>query len=405
MHLARFLKSTFIYTLSQTSVQVIGLLRNAMIGHAVSPTNFGIAAVFALILSLVESLSEFSAEKLILQYKYGNSHRLISNVHFFNVVKGVFSCILIVLLQPLFLFFFELNEASWGLYVIALVPLIKGFVNVDYIRQQKKLMFKYSVIADVSAQIAALITVYVILHFYVDYKPAIFSILVHAVTFTLMSHFVSKSSYSVSFNKALSLKLLHFGWPLLLNGIALFAILQGDKFIISKVFDMEQLGYYSALSILAFIPVVISTKVLMSTLLPVYSSKQYSSALFFNYFPYLICFGYLFSTLILENILIELVFGEKYMNQGYIFKMLAVMWFFRLLQTKHVIKCIALNDTRTPFKITLIRLCFVPIAIIFINIEPKIESVVLAGVLGEISALCYLLFTTRQVQGENNVVA
>lgn len=402
MNLKQFLKGTFLFTISQSLVQVVGLIRNALIGHAVSPSDFGIAAVFALILSLVESLSEFSAEKLILQYKFGNNERVLANVHFFNLIKGIFSFVLILIIQPLILFFFELGDAAWGLYVVSLIPIIKGFANVDYIKQQRVLKFKYNIITELGGQLAALLTVIFVLHYYADYRAALFSILAQSIFFTLLSHIVSSSRYKVIFNKSLSFKLLSFGWPLLLNGIALFLILQGDKFIISKIFDMEKLGLYSALSILAFIPVVIATKVLMSTLIPIYSRKNIPVSSFYECFPIIICFGYLIFTMLLEDIIISLVFGVQYLNQGIIFKLLVIMWFFRLLQTKMVIKYIASGDTRTPLKATLIRLVFVPISILFVIIEPKVASVVLAGVIGEVSALLYLLIFEKNKKGKIN---
>ena len=82
-----FFKGTIIFSLSQLSVQVIGLVRNSLIGHAVSPADFGKAAVFALVISLVESLSEFSAEKLVLQYRFGCNSKLVASIHLFNVLK------------------------------------------------------------------------------------------------------------------------------------------------------------------------------------------------------------------------------------------------------------------------------------------------------------------------------
>lgn len=395
-----FFKGTVVFSLSQLAVQVIGLLRNSLIGHAISPTDFGKAAVFALVISLVESLSEFSAEKMILQYKFGANRKVIAGIHFFNVMKGLGSSFLILLLQPVFLYFFDLGNASWGLYLIALIPFIKGFSNVDYIKEQKKLKFKNNVLIELTGQIMALITVYIILFFYSDYKAALFSLVVQSIFFNLASHILSKTKYKIIYSKAISLKIINFGWPLLLNGLALFVILQGDKFIISKYFDMEMLGYYSALSILAFIPVVIATKVLMNTLLPLYSSQIEVKSSYINYFPLMVCVGYLLFTLLFENFIINIVFGKQYLNQGYVFKALVLMWFFRLMQTKKVIQCIAAGDTKTPLKTTLIRMLFVPFGFLLVNIFSTVESIVIAGVFGEIVALTYIYFKKNKVKNE-----
>ena len=400
MNYRAFYKGTVIFSLSQLFVQIIGLLRNALIGHAVSPTDVGVAAVFALVISLVESLSEFSAEKLVLQYRFGCNSKLVASIHLFNILKGFLSSIIILLLQPFFLFFFDLGDASWGLYLIAFIPIIKGFSNIDYIKEQRKLNFKYNVYVELSGQLMALITVYITLIYYTDYKAALFSLLAQAFFFNIASHFFSKSRYKIHYSRAMIFKIIDFGWPLLLNGLALFVILQGDKFIISKYFDMEILGYYSALSILAFIPVVIATKILMNTLLPLYSSKGETKNNYINYFPLTVCIGYLFSTLLFENFIINIVFGEQYLGQGYIFKALVFMWFFRLMQAKKVIQCIAAGDTKTPLKTTLIRMLFVPFGFLLVNIFSTVESIIIAGVFGEVFALTYIYFKKHKVKNE-----
>jgi len=396
-----FFKGTIIFSLSQLSVQVIGLVRNSLIGHAVSPADFGKAAVFALVISLVESLSEFSAEKLVLQYRFGCNSKLVASIHLFNVLKGFLSSTIIILLQPFFLFFFDLGDASWGLYLIAFIPIIKGFSNIDYIKEQRKLNFKYNVYVELSGQLMALITVCIVLIYYADYKAALFSLLAQALFFNVASHFFSKSKYKIRYSRTIFCKIISFGWPLLLNGLALFVILQGDKFIISKYFNMEILGYYSALSILAFIPVVIATKILMNTLLPLYSSKVKIKNSYINYFPFIVCIGYLFFTLMFEDFIINIVFGKQYLNQGYIFKALVIMWFFRLMQTKKVIQCIAAGDTKIPLKTTLIRMLFVPFGFLLVNVFSTVESIVIAGAFGEISALIYIYFKNNKVENES----
>ncbi|WP_188085389.1 oligosaccharide flippase family protein [Pseudoalteromonas sp. FUC4] len=391
MSLRAFLKGSSILSLGQIFSQLTGLIRNSLIGHAVSPEDFGRAAVFALVVSLVESISEISADKLILQYKYGGNKKVISGIHFLNICKGTLCSILIILLHPVFLYFFEMEEASWGLYLVAVVPFIKGFVNFDFIRKQRELEFIYLVKLDFFCQLTALFIAYITLEFIVDYRVSLFAILAQALSYTLYSHWQCKQGYSAKLNKPILIKTIKFGWPLLINGLGLFLILQGDKFIVSKFFSMDILGYFAALTMLALMPAVIITKVLMSTLLPIYSNKNHKNNLITSNIPYFLSFLYIIYIVLFGDFLIDLVFGPKYLKQDYIFILLGCMWFFRLLQAKIVIKEISIGNTRTPLYATLIRLSFVPISFVFVLIENELSSIVYSGILGEMFALLYLL--------------
>lgn len=390
------LKGSSILSIGQLFSQLTGLLRNSLIGHAVSPEDFGRAAVFALVVSLVESISEISADKLILQYRFGGNHKVISGIHFLNICKGALCSILIILLHPLFLYFFDMREASWGLYLVAAVPFIKGFVNFDFIKKQRELEFINLVKLDVFCQLIALFIVYITLEFMADYRASLFAILAQALSYTLYSHWQCKHRYSAKLNKVILIKTIKFGWPLLINGLGLFLILQGDKFIVSKFFSMDILGYFAALTMLALMPAVIITKVLMSTLLPIYSKKSYKDNFITSNLPYFLSFLYIIYIYIFGDFFIDLVFGPKYLKQDNVFILLGCMWFFRLLQAKIVIKEISTGNTRTPLYATLIRLFFVPIAFVFVLIERELSSIIYSGILGEIFALLYLLLFKKR---------
>ena len=71
------------------------------------------------------------------------------------------------------------------------------------------------------------------------------------------------------------------------------------------------------------------------------------------------------------------------------------------MQTKKVIQCIAAGDTKIPLKTTLIRMLFVPFGFLLVNVFSTVESIVIAGAFGEISALIYIYFKNNKVENES----
>ena len=49
-------------------------------------------------------------------------------------------------------------------------------------------------------------------------------------------------------------RLLTFGWPLLVNGLLMFGIVQGDRLIIGTAYSVYDLGIYSVALTLAMAP-------------------------------------------------------------------------------------------------------------------------------------------------------
>lgn len=397
MYLSKITRGPIFFASGQVLCQIIGLLRNSVIGHSISPEDYGKAAVFALVVSLVESLSDLSADKLVMQYKYGSNHRVVGNIHFFNLVKGFFSFVILLLMYPVMMFFFDLGEASWGLILITIIPLIKSVANFDFIIEQKNLEYSKIIKVDLGGQLLALATVVIFLQLKKDYTPALYALIVQSISYSLISHLVSDNKFYFKFNYSLMYKLLNFGWPLLINGLAVFIILQGDKFIVSKFFDMEILGYYSALGALVFIPVVILTKVQMNILLPVYSSNKYINIKKYEFLPYISSVSFVVITLVCEDFIINLVFGEKYLDKGYIYKSFVLMWFFRLIQLKYVVIFLSKGNSKYPMYASLIRLACVPLAIVFVTSYNTVESIIFAGVFGEFAAFLYLYIKKENI--------
>ena len=99
-----------------------------ILGHALSPRDFGIAASITLLLQLVETLSDLGHDRLIVQAEDGDSERFLGHDahHSRCARRPTWRSCLLVLAAPAAQFF-AIPEAAGAFALVALVPVIKGF--------------------------------------------------------------------------------------------------------------------------------------------------------------------------------------------------------------------------------------------------------------------------------------
>ena len=67
--------------------------RNALIGHLLSPTDFGIAVTLTMMMLLLEALSDVGADRLLVQARDGNRPVLMANAHLLLIARGVLTAL------------------------------------------------------------------------------------------------------------------------------------------------------------------------------------------------------------------------------------------------------------------------------------------------------------------------
>jgi len=270
----KFAKTSLLLMLGQASGQAFSLLRNAIIGHLLSPRDFGIASTFAITVSIIEMASDMGIDKLLLQAKDGNDTLLQNTAQFFSIIRGVISGFFIFIIAPYIAALFKINEAEWAFSLLAFVPIIRGCMHFDVKRFHREMIFFPNLFAELIPQVITFLLTFPIVMIRTDYSAVIDLILLQSLLLVLMTHLLAKRRYKIAFDKFAFRKTVEFGWPLMLNGFLMFFIFQGDKLVIGIYYDMEKLGVYSAAFMLTMTPALLIIKVLNSVMLPFLSKKK-----------------------------------------------------------------------------------------------------------------------------------
>lgn len=389
----------------QVGSQGLSLLRNAMLGHLLSKEDYGIAAIFTIIISLSDILNA-GIEKLIIQAKYGDDIEFQETVQTFTIVRGIFSSLIIILLSPYLSLIFSLQTYNIELAFkyLALVPLLKGFVHFDIYRLQRNYNFIPFIASENISQFLSCLMVYPIINNVGDYYSAIYIALVQVFVFTVISRLYSKRKVRFYWFKQYSTFIFRFSIPVIINSLMLLMVYQLDKVVIARFYDLETVAVYSVIFSLTMSAMMVLTKIISSVALPVLSKLQDEKTSFIEKYNNILNYTLLISLffcvffILFGDIIITKLFSDKYSGHSMLISIISLTWMFRLIQLPPVLATLALGDTKSSIKVTIVRVVTsVPLVIYFAIKSYTVEYIAYGGVVGEFFSLVFVfLFLNKR---------
>jgi O-antigen/teichoic acid export membrane protein len=276
------IKGTLLLSAGRMIDRTLQFLRNIIVARLVSPEDFGIAALFAMTVSFLEMVSNLAVDTLLVQSPHGENPRFQQTSQLMTAVRGVGIALMLLLFAGPVAKLFNIPAATWAFRLLAVVPLIRGFAHQDMSRFQRQLNFKPVLVTDISSQLISVLLAWPFAAWLGDYSAILFLILIQTLARTVTSHIMSDRSYTWGWEPVHARQIMKFGWPLLINGILLFLIMQGDRFVIGaadKLFARETysktlLGFYSAAFVLSSAIFEAIASVLTPVMLPLLSRVQ-----------------------------------------------------------------------------------------------------------------------------------
>ena len=253
---------------SHAGAALLSFLRNVIVARALGVEEFGIASTFAVIFALVETATDTGLEKLIVRDPDGEDESFLGTMHSIFAIRGLVASVAMILLAGPFARYMGLSEIAWAYQVLALAPLIRGFVHFDIYRLQRQMRFGGLIAATLAAPIMALIVVLVGALFVRDFRIVLWALIGFQFAYMAASHLTAERAFRFNMNWEVAKRSIRFGLPLLLNGLLMFALLQGDRLIIGGEISVEVLGWFSVAWLLTSTPAFVLINTIRSVFLP-----------------------------------------------------------------------------------------------------------------------------------------
>lgn len=252
----------------------LSLVRNLIVARLVSPENYGIASSFAVSMSIVEMLSYLGINQLMVVDKDGDDPRFQAAMQGFQAMRGVVSGLALYLLAGPYAAYLRIGEVTWAYQLLALIPVINGFQHYDPYRLRRHLNFTPLVLSTALPALVGVLVLWPLALYWHDYRIMLGSIFAQALAMVVISHLAAERPYRMAFDMPLIRHASQFGWPLLLNGMVLFGVFNGERLIVGREMGMEQFAYFSMAFTLTLTPTLVLASSCQSIFLPQLSNAK-----------------------------------------------------------------------------------------------------------------------------------
>ncbi len=376
----------------QIATRSLALLRNIIMARILTPEDMGIAATFVITISLLEMISYMAVDMFLVQAKEGNEPEVQESAQLFKLVRGFLVGVILYLLAPIITTVFKTSDAEWAYRLLAVIPMIQGFMHLDWKRQQRHFQYRSTMLVETLPQLIITLAAYPMVIWLNNYSAVVWLLLAQAMSSVFISRIIAERRYRISFDKKIIHRILIFSWPLLINGILSFISMQGDKIIIGTSYSMVNLGIYSISISLILAIILLVAKFNNSLFLPILSRVQNDKIEFKR--QYLLGVNLLaiiagFSALpfiIFGGDIIILFFGDQYLAANEFIGWFGAFIAIRIFRMPTTAAALARGKTKLPMMANIYRMLGVCGAILVAYYQMPIYWIIICGTFGEFMA-------------------
>ena len=361
-------KSGALLTAGNMASALVLMLRNIIIARLISVADMGVASTFAITMAVLEMMSDFALNQLLIQDRDGDSPRMKAILHAMQVIRGLITGAILYLFAAPYAALLSVPDIAWAFQLMAIIPVIRGFIHLDIFQVQRVMNYLPFVTATLGSQIVAVALVFPLAMWTGDWRVMLYALLIQHGLFFALSHVVAKTPYRLAWDNPTVLRALKFGWPLLLNGGLIFAILCGDRVIVANVLTMTDLGLFAMAYTMSMAPTLIAAKTLQAFFLPQLAAHRDDPAgferLYFAASEVYLVAGAAFAVgiALVGGQFFVLLLGEKYAPALTLLVWLSIGQAIRLAKGGASVAALAGGHTRNPMISNVVRALALPVA-------------------------------------------
>jgi O-antigen/teichoic acid export membrane protein len=252
------------------STRAIAYARIAILARLLTPAQFGIYGIASLVLAFLEIITETGINVFLVQDE-GEIKNYLNTAWVVSIFRGILISALIIALAPLIASFFNSPEARNIIYLISLVPFIRGFINPSIVQFQKELEFNkefwFRFVTFSTNTIVAVVVGYITK----SAASLVWGLVAAASLEVAISFVLITPRPRIAFEGDKLKKVISRGKWLTAAGLFDYLFSQGDDIVVGKLLDTGSLGLYSVAYKASTLPVTEIGEVFNKVTFPVYT--------------------------------------------------------------------------------------------------------------------------------------
>lgn len=256
------------------------LLRNLLLARLLGVDEMGLAMLMALAMRVVEMIGALGLDRLLVCEPADRVSAVQPTLHSLGLLSGCVLALLFWVATAALLPFgpAELDPAL--LPVAAASFAIRGLMHLDYRACQRQGDFGPGFWVEGAPGLLSALLLLPLVLWQADHGALVWALLAQSVVTVAASQICARRPWRLGWSLPVLRRALIFGLPLMLNGAAMFAVLQGDRVVVATLLTPADLALYVVVAQCALLPALVGARLMLSIGLPRYSELLLKPAAF-----------------------------------------------------------------------------------------------------------------------------
>lgn len=314
----------------------LSYIKLAIIARILTPAQFGVADIALVILAFIEILTETGINIFLIQEK-DDIDSYIDTAWVVSIIRGLGIALIIFFSAPFISSFFRSSESLSLLWLISIVPFLRGFINPAVAKFLKNLQYNKEFFY--RSSIFFIETLIIIVAVLLTESPIgiIWGLIAGAIFEVMLSFLIVKPIPSFSFKKQYFQKVIERGKWLTVAGICNYLYHNVDNIFVGRMLGTSSLGLYMRAYNISMLPITEISDVFSRTTFPIYvkmaNDRQRLRSAFLKTITFIsvlvIPAGLIFYFFPEE--IIKLLLGDKWINAAAVLQVLALFGVLKAL--------------------------------------------------------------------------
>lgn len=320
----------------RVATRLVAALKILVLARILTPAQFGVFGIAALILSFAEIVTETGINVFLIQEK-DRSDKFIDTAWVVSIARGILIALAIIVAAPFIVGFFNSPKAYPLLLLISLVPFIRGFINPSVVKLQKELRFDkefwfrfLTFFVDASSAVGLTLLLK-------DPAGLILGMIIGVIFEVVLSFFIIKPTPRFVFNFTLVKVVVSRGKWVTASGIFDYLFRNVDDMAVGRMLQASSLGLYQMAYKISELPITEVAIVISRVTFPVYAKISDDLTRLRRAFiktMFVICLLVIPVGIVIVLFpaqIIELILGSQWLAAASALQVLAIFGIFRAL--------------------------------------------------------------------------
>jgi PST family polysaccharide transporter len=217
--------------------RILDFLSIVVLARLLAPDDFGLVAIAASLVSIIEGLSAFDVNKALIRTR-DEDRALYDTAWTLSVARGVISALLMVSIAR----FVTDARIAAVLHVLALSPLLSGLSNPRFVVFERDLNYSRLAALTLGAKLVSLPVTLVVAFWYRSYWALVLGLIAGALVSTLLSYILKPYRPRISLARWSDI-FAFSGW-LSLTSVVTTLSMETDRIIVGRLLGVAQAGLY-----------------------------------------------------------------------------------------------------------------------------------------------------------------